>query len=159
MFITLSTCKEGHVFVMTGIYQDFHVGMQHVALRIGEPLELYCDAYFSKATYIRAYSDLIHPIPDVSLWPPLEVTPSSVLPPPLRRLPGRPRKNRRREADEGAPSSQTRRSSTLRCALCKQYGHNKRTCQRGPVTDRRRHARGVSYDLMLSFVHLALMIV
>ena len=114
-----------------------------------EPLKLYCDAYFSKATYFRAYSELIHPIPDVSLWPPLEVTPSSVLPPPLRRLPGRPKKNRRREADEGAPASQNRRSSTLRYTLCKQYGHNMRTCQRGSLRDRRRHAGGVSYDLML----------
>ncbi|XP_028056708.1 GPI-anchored CFEM domain protein A-like isoform X2 [Camellia sinensis] len=55
-------------------------------------------------------------------------------PPPLKRLPGRPRTSRKRAAHEPpAGTSQTKRSSTLRCKWCMQFGHNKRTCQRGPV--------------------------
>ncbi|GFZ04943.1 hypothetical protein Acr_17g0005150 [Actinidia rufa] len=53
---------------------------------------------------------------------------------PLRKLPGRPRKNRRRKADEGQPgTSQTKWSQTLNCKWCKEFEHNRWTCQRGPV--------------------------
>ncbi|KAF8408008.1 hypothetical protein HHK36_007148 [Tetracentron sinense] len=94
-------------------------------------LEEYCDEYYSKATYLRAYGGIIHPISDESMWP--VGNHEVVEPPPFRRLPGRPKKNRRRELDEPTPGSQSRRSSTIRCCICKQFGHNKRTCQRGPV--------------------------
>lgn len=57
----------------------------------------------------------------------------------LKRLPGRPRKNRRKEPGETtAGSGQARRSTTVRCDNCKQLGHNKRTCQRAPVASRKR---------------------
>ncbi|KAL3533502.1 hypothetical protein ACH5RR_007023, partial [Cinchona calisaya] len=46
--------------------------------------------------------------------------------------PGRPRRNRKREADEATPS-QSRRSTTFKCGNCGGFGHNKRTCQRAPV--------------------------
>ncbi|KAG5544465.1 hypothetical protein RHGRI_017028 [Rhododendron griersonianum] len=68
-----------------------------------------------------------------------EVPGEPVQPPPLKRLPGRPRKSRRRAADEPAPGgSESRRSCTVRCANCKEIGHNKRTCQRAPVRGSRR---------------------
>ena len=77
---------------------------------------------------------MIHPIPDVKRWPAMpDLLPKTVLPPPLRRAPGRPRVNRRREADEGASSSQPKRSSTLKCGNCGAFGHNKRTCNPLPV--------------------------
>ncbi|XP_027166474.1 uncharacterized protein LOC113766485 [Coffea eugenioides] len=70
-----------------------------------EKLEDYCDLWFSKDIYLKAYASMIHPIPHEKRWPPMdEVTPKVVLAPPLRRALGRPRVNRRREADEG-PSS------------------------------------------------------
>ena len=119
-------CKEWDI---TGI------PCRHAAICIShrrEPLETYYHPCFTKQSYFMVYSDFIHSILNMSMWSPLEVTPSTVLPPPLRRLPGRPKKNRRREPDEGASKSQ-RRSSTLRCAICKQCGHNKRTCQRATV--------------------------
>ena len=76
---------------------------------------------------------MIHPIPHEKRWPPMyEVTPKVVLPPHLRRAPGRPRVNRRRESDEGH-SSQPKRSSTLKDENCGQFSHNIRTCQRAPA--------------------------
>ncbi|KAM7278694.1 hypothetical protein ACFE04_005828 [Oxalis oulophora] len=51
-------------------------------------------------------------------------------PPPLKRLPGRPRRNRGREDDE---PDVKRRSSTLKCSICGNYDHNRRTCQGPPV--------------------------
>lgn len=77
---------------------------------------------------------MIHPIPHLQRWPSMHnVLPKTVLPPPLTRAPGRPRTNRRREADEGVPFSQTKRSTTFKCSNCKAFGHNRRTCQGAPV--------------------------
>ena len=95
-------------------------------------LESYCDFSKTKEFYIRAYNEVIHPIPDVKFWPPIEVNPSKVLPPVLRRKAGRPRKARRREQGEAPAVGQGKRSSTLKCSLCQQFGHNKRACEGGP---------------------------
>ena len=54
-----------------------------------------------------------------------------VEPPILRRLPGRPRKNRRRELGEQPTGlNVARRSNTIKCQTCKRFGHNKHTSQR-----------------------------
>ncbi|KAF8406552.1 hypothetical protein HHK36_008640 [Tetracentron sinense] len=74
-------------------------------------LEEYCDEYYSKETYLRAHGGIIHPIFDENMWLPGNHEP--VEPPSLRRLPGRPKKNRRRELDELAPGSQSRERQTL----------------------------------------------
>ncbi|KAF8389413.1 hypothetical protein HHK36_026108 [Tetracentron sinense] len=66
-------------------------------------LEEYCNEYYSKETYLRAHGGIIHPIFDENMWLPGNHEP--VEPPPLRRLPSRPKKNRRRELDEPAPGS------------------------------------------------------
>ena len=95
-------------------------------------IEDYCDSYYSNGRYIMAYGEIIQPIHDESMWP--EAPGDAVQPPPLRRMPGRPRKNRVREEDEGAAATSImRRSNTVRCCICKEIGHNKRTCQRAPV--------------------------
>ena len=88
-------------------------------------LESYCDFSKTKEFCIRAYNEVIHPIPDVKFWPPIEVNPSKVLPPVLRRKAGRPRKARRREQGEAPAVGQGKRSSTLKCSLCQQFGHKK----------------------------------
>ncbi|XP_071922607.1 uncharacterized protein [Coffea arabica] len=113
---------------------------KHAALGImyrREKLEHYCEAWFTKDMYLKAYSAMIHPIPNVKRWPAMpDLLPKTMLPPPLRRAPGRPRVNRRREADEGASSSQPKRSSTLKCRNCGAAGHNKRTCKGLPMQKR-----------------------
>ena len=52
-----------------------------------------------------------------------ELIPQNVLPPVVRRLPGRPKKLRIRNRNEDSNSHVT-------CSLCQQLGHNKRTCKR-----------------------------
>ncbi|RYR78062.1 hypothetical protein Ahy_A01g002815 [Arachis hypogaea] len=94
---------------------------------IREKVENYCDAYYHKDKYIIAYFGLHSPLPDLDT-----LDDTNVLPPPLRRLPGRPRKSRIREKDEDAPSN-ARRISTVRCSNCKDLGHNRKGCQRAPV--------------------------
>lgn len=100
----------------------------------------YVHPYFKKEGYLVTYGRIIHPIMDHTMW---TQVPGDVLqPPPLRRQRGRPRKNRRRQEGEGPPGpSQEKRSQTLRCAKCKEFGHNRRTCQGGPVRGSR--GRGV----------------
>ncbi|KAH7861366.1 hypothetical protein Vadar_025217 [Vaccinium darrowii] len=55
-----------------------------------------------------------------------------ISPPPLRTKSGRPKKNRRKDHDEPKnPSGGVRKHyTTIKCRLCKQPGHNARTCSR-----------------------------
>ncbi|KAK4393965.1 hypothetical protein Sango_1867300 [Sesamum angolense] len=88
---------------------------------------VFCDSRFSKENYIKAYSYCIHPVPDPTFWPQdLEVEPTNLLPPIVRRMPGRPKKNRRNEPGE-APNV-VRRSNMVRCKVFNDLEHNKRTC-------------------------------
>uniref|UniRef100_A0A5B7ARQ4 SWIM-type domain-containing protein n=1 Tax=Davidia involucrata TaxID=16924 RepID=A0A5B7ARQ4_DAVIN len=108
-------------------------------------IEEYCDVAFFKARYLAAHQHILHPVVDPRMWNTEGVVGDPIDPPPLRRLPGRPKKNRRREADEDVGSSQARRALSLRCTNCNQFGHNRRTCQRAPVRGRgqnSRHNRG-----------------
>ncbi|KAH7833122.1 hypothetical protein Vadar_003287 [Vaccinium darrowii] len=101
----------------------------------------YVHPYYNKEMYLAAYGSIIHPIMDHTMW--TEVHGDVLQPPPLRRQRGRPRKNRRRAEGEAPPGpSVGKRSSTLRCAKCKEFGHNRRTCQGGPI--RGGQARGGS---------------
>ncbi|KAK4426965.1 hypothetical protein Salat_1465300 [Sesamum alatum] len=86
-------------------------------------------------------------VPDPTFWPQeLEVEPTNLLPPIIRRMPGRPKKNRRKEPSE-APNA-VRRSNMVRCKVCNDHGHNKRTC---PVS---RH-KGKDLELDVPLARLA----
>lgn len=54
--------------------------------------------WLKKDTYLRCYSGMIKPIPDRTLW--VDAGGDEILPPLVRRPPGRPKMTRRREADE-----------------------------------------------------------
>ncbi|KAL0311687.1 UNVERIFIED_CONTAM: hypothetical protein Scaly_2917500 [Sesamum calycinum] len=67
------------------------------------------------------------PLPDPIFWPQdLEVEPTNLLPPIVRRMSGRPKKNRRKEPSKSP--NVIRRSNMVRCKVCNDLGHNKRTC-------------------------------
>ncbi|KAK4428657.1 hypothetical protein Salat_1165500 [Sesamum alatum] len=103
---------------------------KHAALGIAhwrEDVQSYTDSRFFTAKYMKAYKHSIHPILNPSLWPQdLETTPSSILPPLIRKLTGKPKKSRRKEPGE-APNP-VRRVGVVRCKVCNQQGHNRRTC-------------------------------
>ncbi|XP_021615715.1 uncharacterized protein LOC110617306 [Manihot esculenta] len=92
-------------------------------------IEEFCHEYYTVQCYSRVYAGAIHPVPQTELEPDNEHP--SMLPPPLRRQPGRPRKARKR--DESEPPARGRRTSTVTCARCLQTCHNKRTCQYAAV--------------------------
>ncbi|KAK4422947.1 hypothetical protein Salat_1877300, partial [Sesamum alatum] len=114
---------------------------KHVALAIEHKrnnIELYTDPSFHKSMYMKAYSQKIHGIPDSTFWPSSNVYPTSILPPSIKRMPGRPKKHKRREVGEG---SGVRKPSALKCSKCGHTGHNKRTCGGPPVHKRRGKGR------------------
>ena len=67
-------------------------------LSINAQPEQYVDECFKKSTYLDAYSTLMCPMKGSKDWP--RATQAKLLPPKARRMPGRPKKHRRREADE-----------------------------------------------------------
>lgn len=52
------------------------------------------------------------------------------MPPKARRMPGRPKKHRRREDDEiGSGCKLSKKGITMKCSRCLMIGHNKSTCK------------------------------
>ncbi|KAL0323663.1 UNVERIFIED_CONTAM: hypothetical protein Scaly_2333400 [Sesamum calycinum] len=102
---------------------------RHAALGIShrkEDLDSYCDSRFFKENYMKAYKYSIHPVPDQTFWPHgVDVTPT-LLPPIIKRMPGRPKKSRRKE--QGEEPNAIRRSNMVKCKVCNELGHNRRTC-------------------------------
>ncbi|KAL5581402.1 hypothetical protein UlMin_013844 [Ulmus minor] len=85
----------------------------------------YVSPYFTMNAWRACLSATIHPIPSESLWP---VHPPSDLlePPAVKRLAGRPRKHRNRQAGESRLV--TIRSATVTCSFCHLKGHNMKGC-------------------------------
>ncbi|KAH0693942.1 hypothetical protein KY285_021039 [Solanum tuberosum] len=66
-----------------------------------------------------------------SMWP--ETSNSKVKPPPVRKMPGRPGKKRKKELGEVPSSGKLpKRGKTVSCSACKSKGHNIRTCPNKP---------------------------
>ncbi|XP_027157668.1 uncharacterized protein LOC113759300 [Coffea eugenioides] len=124
-----------------GTFQISGLSCKHAALGIiykREKLESYCEHWFSRDKYLKTYSSMIHPIPDEKMWPPMPyVTPVTVLPPSLRRAPGRPKTKRRREHDEEQSASQPKRLCYIKCGNCGSFDHNKRSCQGAHVQNKK----------------------
>ncbi|KAF6141877.1 hypothetical protein GIB67_037845 [Kingdonia uniflora] len=70
----------------------------------------FCSEYHMVAAYMRSYKGSVLPISDPSLW---EKPNSDMLPPPLERGTGRPRKVRRRSTDENTTQQQKK------CGKCR----------------------------------------
>lgn len=86
---------------------------------------------YRKEAYQAVYNPIIYPTNGENLW---VATPHvDILPPPLRRGPGRPKRSRNKDADEkrSETGSCTRKGWAWKCSKCKQFGHNKLTCK-GP---------------------------
>ncbi|XP_028115334.1 uncharacterized protein LOC114313164 [Camellia sinensis] len=109
-----------HIGAMTCVCRQWEISglpCKHAVAAISHSrlnIEDFVHPYYSKATYLRANGGMIHPILHHSMWTLIPGDP--LQPPPLKRLPGRPRTSRKRAAHEPpAGTSQTKRSSTLRC--------------------------------------------
>ncbi|KAL5571202.1 hypothetical protein UlMin_020799 [Ulmus minor] len=89
----------------------------------------YIHTYFTTEVWRRSFASVVHPIPSRIYWP--HLPDDAMLQPPIRRrIPGRPKIHRNRK--EGDKRPVTTRSTTVTCKLCKQAGHNKRSCAQNP---------------------------
>lgn len=59
--------------------------------------------WYKKDTCLKAYRHFLQPVTNMKMWP--ETSNPKVEPPPVRKMPGRPRKNRKKELEE-VPSSE-----------------------------------------------------
>jgi len=93
---------------------------------------------------LDTYDNLILPSNGPKLWPQVDLPP--ILPPYVRRAPGRPKKQRKKGNDEKVKHSQSsagssksvpkRNQHSLKCGRCGEVGHNARTCYGKQAGDR-----------------------
>ena len=87
--------------------------------------EQFLNDYFSVEKFKECYYTNISPVNGSNLWPETDFI--KPLPPLARRMPGRPKVNRRRHVSENEGMVHTPR--TVRCGKCYQFGHNSKTCK------------------------------
>lgn len=84
---------------------------------------------FRKQTFLDTYANIILPSNGPKLWPIVDFPP--ILPPYVRRAPGRPKNLRNKTNDEpkSTAGKRKRNQQTVRCKRCGELGHNLRTCK------------------------------
>ncbi|XP_055835681.1 uncharacterized protein LOC129904162 [Solanum dulcamara] len=86
-------------------------------------LHPYCSDYYKPEALANTYELPMVPMPDKKDWTaPKEILEEIVLPPIYKRMPGRPKKGRKKFANEKITSS------TNSCGRCGHEGHNRKTC-------------------------------
>lgn len=100
-------------------------------------LEDFVDNCYRIAAYCRAYSPSIMAMSGPKSWP--KSTADLILPPIVRRMPGRPIKARKRAEDEASPPlhAVSRRGNITKYRTCGATGHNAHRCKLPPKADGR----------------------
>ncbi|KAF4364050.1 hypothetical protein F8388_011842 [Cannabis sativa] len=86
--------------------------------------------YFTTESWKKTYYHVIHPIPDETMWP--QFQDELLVPPQVKRPPGRPKKHPRRKVT-GEERSLKPISSTKKCKNCHQFGHIAKSCKEEPI--------------------------
>ncbi|KAL7189385.1 hypothetical protein ACSBR1_039097 [Camellia fascicularis] len=93
-----------------------------------EKPKAYVHNYFSKETYLRTYSFMINPVPGEHDW--IKTGYDAIAPSYYRKPAGRPRKERKKTADEPKNLHKlSRKNKTVQRAKCMDFGHNKSSCK------------------------------
>lgn len=89
----------------------------------------YVSEWFKKPRFISGYNHCIFPLQGMSQWPSTDK--AKPLPPIARRMPGRPKHKRKRDATESDGNRQrlSRVGRVMHCTICKGEGHNRTTCK------------------------------
>ncbi|KAG8481110.1 hypothetical protein CXB51_025850 [Gossypium anomalum] len=92
--------------------------------------ETYVQTWYTKQTQLQIYSNFVNPVRGPKQWASLSNM-LPILPPPLRRPPGKPTKVRRKEPNEPQTTERLSKRGVveIRCSKCKKVGHNKRSCK------------------------------
>lgn len=87
----------------------------------------YVHEYYSTQICAKAYAIPMNPLSGESRWP--KNPDDNLAPPKVRRMPGRPKKNRRKDTDENSSSNRMSKKGNIhKCCICQKSGHNKRGC-------------------------------
>ncbi|XP_078436611.1 uncharacterized protein LOC144707382 [Wolffia australiana] len=92
-----------------------------------DPVSFFTD-WLKKDVYKLAYRNGIRPLNGRNLW--TEVEGNYVFPPLVKKQPGRPKQKRRIDSSEKELNGQrlSKKGVQMRCSLCHQVGHNRKTC-------------------------------
>lgn len=92
-------------------------------------LSPYIASCYSVNEFMNTYKHCLMPVEGMHSWPVSEKTPLNA--PGYVRMPGRPKKERRREPTEKPKAGKISRVGTIiRCRKCNQVGHNRSTCDK-----------------------------
>lgn len=109
-------------------------------LDVGMP-ETWVHRVYWLDTWMKTYSFTISPVNGRSHWPKSN-RPITLLPPFYHTPAGRPKKNRRKTADERSSMNQggklSRQHKTVNCGNCGHFGHNRKKCTNTGVGIKRR---------------------
>ncbi|EEE58950.1 hypothetical protein OsJ_10628 [Oryza sativa Japonica Group] len=90
-------------------------------------LDDYIASCYSVKAFMSTYEHCLEPMEGIHIWPISKR--SKPVAPPYVKMPGRPKKERRREPHEKPKATRVSKVGTIiRCRRCKGIGHNKTTC-------------------------------
>ncbi|KAL0304776.1 UNVERIFIED_CONTAM: hypothetical protein Sangu_3065300 [Sesamum angustifolium] len=89
-------------------------------------MEEYVDDYFKKDAYLRVYGHMINNVPRMHDYEELPL--GIVEPPQVKSKPGRPKKVRRRDANDIRDGVVSMKGVTHTCENCLRTNHNKKSC-------------------------------
>ncbi|KAJ8426704.1 hypothetical protein Cgig2_020691 [Carnegiea gigantea] len=119
-----SGCCDCRVWDISGIPCKYAI---RCILRDRQDPESYVHDAYTVEKYRAAYDVIMKPVTDPIFWEDSDCP--RLGPPEIEVKRGRPPSERRRDGTEKRKSFS--RSSTLRCSVCKQYGHNSRSHREG----------------------------
>ncbi|XP_070020357.1 uncharacterized protein [Nicotiana sylvestris] len=94
------------------------------------PLD-FISEWYNKETSLKVYSHFIQSVPCMEMWP--ESTNAKVEPSPVRTMPGRPTKKKKKEGWGDKNSGKlTERGISMSCSICKSTAYNRRRCPNKP---------------------------
>ncbi|XP_065855345.1 uncharacterized protein [Euphorbia lathyris] len=125
----LCTCRE---WELSGIPCPYAIcALRHKRM---DPLKE-ISMFYHISTFKKTYSSKLQPVRGKAFWNVDAFEP--ILPPPIVRMPGRPKKKRVREATEPDRQSQTQKLSRAghkkKCSKCGVFGHNNLKCKGVPT--------------------------
>ncbi|CAI9278015.1 unnamed protein product [Lactuca saligna] len=143
----ICTCRLWEIFGIPCIHAC--AAMNHTQ----QQPETLISSWFSKEKFAETYKGNIKPLNGSRMW---ARTPyAKPLPPPARRMPGRPKTRRRKHVTEKDGEYRKLKSvgGTKICQNCWEEGHNKRTCKNPtkpqPQHEKKRKGRLVTRDVAM----------
>ena len=137
-----------------GYWEIAGLPCQHAMAAMGyarHKVQEYVPTCFSRQAYLSTYSVMFSPLPDQCTWEP---TGRPLIDPPIvERKIGRPKKSRKRAANE--PQKEKRKFFVI-CSFCGGSNHNVRSCPLRPSVARSNRAMNNNFQVYLIYYYYLL---